>query len=242
MNETDVISDFGSSKPTVLLVCRSGKTLGALGSIVSKAGLTALTAQTAADAWEIMRSGWINCVVQDLTNVNSDAMAFFRSCRTSRNMFGIPFLFLTTEDCLPAKFEGVWPETARDGWLSLPCPAPQFLSAVNNLLSATQRRRGRPVHFPKAIETPATPPEPVHPVSKRYASGTFTAASSNSHLLAVTADALENALFSGKLGTLQFSQILGLIEPLRLTGVLKLFDGVRAGNVHLSTAKFITRN
>ena len=39
-----------------------------------------------------------------------------------------------------------------------------------------------------------------------------------------------NALFAGQLGMLQFSQILGLIEPLRLTGVLRLVDGIRAGN------------
>jgi hypothetical protein len=45
------------------------------------------------------------------------------------------------------------------------------------------------------------------------------------------------SLFAGRLGTLQFSQILGLIEPLRLTGVLKINDGVRAGSVFFVDGK-----
>src|SRR5947207_13743157 len=128
VNEAKIFDSSSSGSKGILLICRSANTLGALASILSKAGATALTAQNASDAWEIMRAGNVTCVVQDLTNVTHDSFLFFRSCRSSRNTFSIPFLFLSTGDFLAPKFDGVWPETARDAWLPLPCPAQHFLS------------------------------------------------------------------------------------------------------------------
>jgi DNA-binding response OmpR family regulator len=234
-----------SANKRVLLICRSANTLGALASILNKAGAIALTAQHAADAWEIMRSGPVTCVVQDLTNVTHDSFLFFRSCRSSRNTFGVPFLFLSTTDFIAPKFEGVWPETARDNWLPLPCPAHQFLSAIRSLIAANQPASGvasLPFSAPAQVSAPS-----ASGAQPGISSTTNTAAmlasvggkpySSGVYSPAVNAANAVNALFSGKLGTLHFSQILGLIEPLNLTGVLKLFDGVRTGSVHFVDGK-----
>src|SRR5205814_6616749 len=107
---------------------------------------------------------------------------------------------------------------------------------VRSLIAANQAAPGA-LHLPNL--TPAaitgmtasissTPPAiTIAPLQgKRFGSGAYG-----------TQPVGANALFSGKLGTLQFSQILGLIEPLRLTGALKLFDGVRTGSVHFVEGK-----
>lgn len=218
-----------TAQKSILLLCRSTNTLGALASILSKAGSSAMTAQTAADAWEILRTGAVGCVVQDLTNVNGDGFALFRAARTSRNTFTVPFLFLTTADFNVPKFEGVWPETVRDGWLTLPCPGSQFLSAVRGLVQANLTTNQSQYSQPAYAE-----PQP----SPRIETTTVNIANSTSGKLAAVAAALSpTAIFSGKLGTLNFSQILHLIEPLKLTGTLDLYDGVRVGHVYFVEGK-----
>ena len=238
MSENTLFDKSNTGSRGILLICRSANTLGALASILNKAGATALTAQNAADAWEIMRAGTVSCVVQDLTNVTHDSFVFFRSCRSSRNTFSIPFLFLATGDYIAPKFDGVWPETARDAWLALPCPAQELLGAVRSLISSNQPASvglQLPIYGPAAsasglnaaVSSAAATGVTLAAVnSKRYASGNFSMPAHSS-----------NALFSGKIGMLQFSQILGLIEPLRLTGALKLFDGVRTGSVFFVEGK-----
>lgn len=219
-------------------MCRSGNTLSALASILNKAGSAALTAQTAVDAWEIVRKGAAGCVVLDVTQLTHDALGLFRACRSSRNSFTIPFLFLTTDNCISPKFEGVWPETARDAWLALPCPAPQFLSAIRNLLAANVPPPLAPIQMDDAIETEGSKAPTARnliPVrtSRRSGTGIYTATPSRANFpVTGNGDNAPDTLFTGKLGTLQFSQILGLIEPLRLTGTLKINDGVRAGDVY----------
>jgi DNA-binding response OmpR family regulator len=244
VNDTSLFDLNGTHNSGVLLVCRSANTLGALASILNKAGSIVLTAQTPTDAWDIVRRGTVGCVVLDVTHLTHDSMGLFRACRSSRNTFSIPFLFLTTDNCIPPKFDGVWPETARDAWLALPCPAPQFLSAVRNLLAANVPQNPAPIQMDdnepdvdaSKVSTPTRRAVPVQS-KRRAATGVFNPAQTQSGMLAVNADGLANALFSGKLGTLQFAQILNLIEPLRLTGALKIFDGVRTGDVHFVDGK-----
>jgi len=241
VSDTSFLDQHGSAKLGVLLVCRSTNTLSALASILNKAGSKVLTAQSVPDAWEIVRSGTIGCVVLDVTHLTHESLGFFRACRTSRNTFSIPFLFLTTDDCMPPKFEGVWPETARDSWLALPCPAPQFLSAVKSVFAANVQAPQKVFHFETPDEYPAPPPTKTLPVAQQRGpqSGVFSASKTNSGMLAVAVAGavLEETLFSGKLGMLHFSQIMGLIEPLRLTGKLKIFDGVREGDVYFVDGK-----
>lgn len=227
-----------SAQKSVLLMCRSGNTLGALASILSKARSPAMTAQTVGDAWEIIRTGAVGCVVQDLTNISGDAFALFRACRTSRNTFTIPFLFLTTADFNAPKFEGVWPEVVRDGWLVLPCPGQQFLSAVRGLLKANLPAGQLPPSAPVQNAVVASHSEfdgEAQPPHRLDVHG--DPSSSSRRLAAVQASQSPTSLISGKLGTLNFSQILNLIEPLRLTGVLDLYDGVRVGHVYFVEGK-----
>lgn len=213
-------SSSSAAKQGVLIMCRSGNTLGALANILNKSSVTVLTAQTPDDAWEIVRKGLVGCIVQDVTNVSHDAFVFFRACRSSRNTFTIPFLFLTAENFIPPKYEGVWPETVRDHWLALPCPAQQFMSSVRNLLSSSQ---------PAAQNQQSI---------KRTGSAVYNASTMKPVRMAAAESApVQTALLSGKLGTLQLSQILGLIEPLKLTGCLKLFDGVRTGCAYFVEGK-----
>ena len=235
VSDTNLFDTKTQAKSTVLLVCRSTNTLGALAAILSKAGVTALTAQTALDAWEIARSGTVGCVVLDVTHLTHESLGLFRACRSSRNTFELPFLFLTTDDCIAPKFDGVWPETARDAWLALPCPGPQFLSAVRNVIAANVPPAPAPIKIEDDdVDSNLPTPRTVLPITVRRRAVT---SSSNTGMLAVNAAISQDALFSGKLGTLQFSQILGLIEPLRLTGVLKIFDGLRMGDVHFIDGK-----
>jgi hypothetical protein len=248
-----MLSIRGDDRANVLLFCRSNTTLGILGSILGKAGCTALTAQRSADAWECLRNGSIDCVVLDLTNATHDAFAFFRACRSSRNTFNVPFLFLTPQDFTVPKFEGVWPETARDGWLALPCPAQQFLGGVRSAISANDTNtsgtyavpamRSEPSDvFPhpgsvrvQTVNGSASSASGFHPALMPTTSGMYRMTAQASE--AATPELSAQSLFAGRLGTLQFSQILGLIEPLRLTGVLKINDGVRAGSVFFVDGK-----
>lgn len=234
-------SSNNAPQKSVLLMCRSGNTLSALASILSRAGSSAMTAQTAADAWEIMRSGSVGCVVQDLTNLTDDAFSLFRACRSSRNTFTIPFLFLTTAEFNVPKFEGVWPETVRDSWLVLPCPGQQFLSSVRGLLQANLPASPT-LHNPGFQAPPPPIPHPAYhgetQAPRRAGTSIYQDLSMSARrMAAVEATQPPNSLFNGKLGMLNFSQILNLIEPLRLTGVLDLFDGVRVGHVYFVDGK-----
>jgi len=59
---------------SVLLVCQSENTLGALAAILHQADEQALTAQTAKDAWDCIKMGTVACVVQDLTTMGGEAL------------------------------------------------------------------------------------------------------------------------------------------------------------------------
>ena len=242
MNDEAEKDERESDLAGVLLFCRSQTTLGILGSILGRSGCTPLTAQRGTDAWECLRAGSVCCVVLDLTNATHDAFTFFRACRSSRNTFNIPFLFLTPQDYVAPKFEGVWPETARDAWLPLPCPAQQFLSGVRNLLATNTTGAASTVAMARLPGTESS----LRPVTVRVQSINSRNGSGINAAIPASASGVyrvptpgngtalpslnPQALFAGRLGMLQFSQILGLIEPLRLTGVLKINDGVRAGS------------
>lgn len=232
MSDTIIYEQNGASKADVLIVCRCNNTLGALASILNKAGSAVLTAQTAVDAWKIVRRGAVGCVILDITALSHDALQLFRACRTSRNTYSIPFLFLTTDNCVTPNFDDVWPETARDAWIALPCPSPQFLTAVRNLLAANVHMAMSPNSSAEMEDGSVTPAVALLPVQKNAPKSQSSRLANN----AITAPQ-ESAIFSGKLGTLQFSQILGLIEPLRLTGALKICDGVRTGDVYFVEGK-----
>ncbi|HYF49614.1 MAG TPA: DUF4388 domain-containing protein [Planctomycetota bacterium] len=199
----------------VLLVCQSDQTLGALAAILSQNNESALTAQNAADAWDCVKSGAVGCVVQDLTQTNPDMLTLFRACRSSQAWSLIPFLFLTKKDSKITKLDGAGPEYVKDSWLALPCSAQLFLTAVRSLLEQ------------KAREAELLAPVSAMQAAKELGQ-TLAPKDAAPELLA---DA-KNAVFAGQLGQLDVTKILSMIEPLRLTGVLRVADGKRVGNVH----------
>jgi DNA-binding response OmpR family regulator len=203
---------------SVLLVCQSDNTLGALAAILHQANETALTAGNIKDAWDCIKAGAVACVVQDLTTMGGDALTLFRACRSAQQSSHIPFLFLVKKDYKVTKLETFGAELARDGYLVLPCSSQLFLTAVRALLEQ------------KAHEGQALPAAPAEGGSK----GSGSAMASVATGARPEADDLLNVggVFAGKLGLLDVTKLLSMFEPLKVTGVLKLTDGKRVGSIH----------
>jgi len=70
-----------ADRKSVLLICSSDNTLSALASILQQAGESILTAQFAPDACECIKTGTVNCIVQDATQPDADVLALFRATR-----------------------------------------------------------------------------------------------------------------------------------------------------------------
>jgi DNA-binding response OmpR family regulator len=213
---SDGLSKILKNPRGVLLVCQSDQTLGALAGILHQSSESAVTAQTAKDAWDCIKSGHIGCVVQDLTQANTDALTLFRACRSCHNTSQIPFLFLIKKDYKIVKLELTGPEVVRDSWLVLPCSAQLFLTAVRSLLEQKNREA-----------------ELLAPMSALQAANELnqTLQTNRDEDAESLLDA-KNAVFAGQLGQLDVTKILSMIEPLRLTGILRVADGKRAGSVH----------
>ena len=211
---------------SVLLVCQSENTLGALAAILHQADEQALTAQTAKDAWDCVKMGTVACVVQDVTTMGGDALTLFRAVRSAQQTSRIPFLFLVKKDYKVTKLDAFGAEIARDGYLMLPCSSQLFLTAVRALLEQ------------KVRETQTNlPPLPAAPSA---GSGNTIALLKGGTLLGMApgpkaeADELLSApgVLSGKLGALDVTKLLTMIEPMKMTGSLKLTDGKRVGSVY----------
>jgi hypothetical protein len=201
----------------VLLICQSDDTLGALAAILQQAGETGLTAQTARDAWECIKAGAVGCVVVDITSAATDALVLFRAARSSAQACNIPFLFLVSSESKSFVLDAFGDEVAPDEWLALPCTADEFLKPIRHLLDYRTSSGRYPAQ-----------PLPQTALNTTKASGSGGRA-------AVQPDDLLNAkgsIFAGQLGVLDVTKILSMVEPLRLTGVLKLADSKRYGQVY----------
>jgi DNA-binding NarL/FixJ family response regulator len=219
------MTQTGNSR-SVLLVCQSDNTLGALAAILHQADETALTAQNAKDAWDCVKMGSVACVVLDLTTMSGDALTLFRSVRSAEKYSRVPFLFLVRKDYKVTKLDTVGPEIARDGYLVLPCSSQLFLTAVRALLeqkSVRETQSGLPSTNNSSLTSTGT--------LSLLKGGTLMGMAPGSKS---EADELLNApgMLSGKLGTLDVTKLLSMFEPLKVTGTLKLTDGKRVGSVH----------
>jgi CheY-like chemotaxis protein len=190
-----------------------------LAAILQGAGHPVLTAQTGFDAWECIKAGLVHCVVLDLNIDGADAWSLFRATRSSRKSCTIPFLFLISDAPVPPQLDNYGGDTATDGWLALPCTAPQFLTAMRELeqkRAALHARLGTFAALP-TIESPR-PQKPMDLETREV----------------IPPDEIQKrgGVFSGNLGVLDVTRILSMIEPMKLTGVLTLSDGKRSGRVH----------
>lgn len=194
----------------VLLLCTSQDTVNALASILYNAGETVVSYQSLNDAWHCVKMGEVGCVVLDVSVPGADALAFFRLVRSTRQTDQLPFLFLIGDDFVVPQLNGATPEIAQDEWLVLPCPAGQFLGKVRALLHNV-----------------ALQAQPKKKAGDAAEPGSADFAISPDELLAVP-----GSVFAGRLGVLDVTKIVSMVEPLRLTGVLKVSDGKRFGQVH----------
>jgi len=217
----------------VLLLCQSQATLNALASILVHGRETIVTYHDLLEAWEHVKGNQVGCVVLDAQEPAADALAFFRAARSTTKTCDIPFLFLISDKTVIPELSSFGPELAPDAWLLLPCTSEQFLKQVRALLS---HKKGAPP-VPSAL--------PVLPAAGRPAGRPSTAVmpaggpahqkSDTAALVGYSPEELlsdRGAVFSGRLGVLDVTKIVSMVEPLRLTGVLKLTDGKRHGKVH----------
>lgn len=207
----------GNSR-SVLLVCQSDNTLGALAAILHQANETALTAQNIKDAWDCIKAGAVACVVQDLTTMGTDALTLFRHCRSAHQSSRIPFLFLVKKDYKVTKLDTWGTELARDGYLVLPCSSQLFLTAVRALLEQ------------KVRESQVIPLAPGEGGSK--GSGSTMAGVTGAGKPEADDMLSVGGVFAGKLGMLDVTKLLSMFEPMKVTGMLKLTDGKRIGSIH----------
>lgn len=194
---------------SVLLVCQNDATTGMLATILGQNGEAVLTAQNIKDAWDCLKTGVVGCVVQDFTTPVLESLTLFRAARSTQATCQIPFLFLVKKDVKIVALERVGPETTRDSWLALPCSGQLFLTAVRSLLDQKSVRD-------------------TQSLSPLWAAA---AANSPEKSAQEPAQAAEADVFSGRVGLLDVTKILSMLEPLRLTGLLKLSDGKRQGAI-----------
>lgn len=224
----------------VLLLCQSQETLAALGAILRQAGEIVVHHNGLVDAWNQVKSGAVGCVVLDAEAPASEALAFFRAVRSSARSCDTPFLFLITNEIPLPELDRWGPEVAPDAWLVLPCSADQFLQEIHKLLD--HRRHGQAAlmlatqgstHAHGSGSQPAVRGGPQPAVSApAKPAAPAPAASGDAVISPEGLLATPGSVFAGRLGLLDVTKIVSMIEPLRLTGVLRVSDGKRCGQVH----------
>ena len=212
----------------VLLVCREEKTISLLADILIRAGHPVLTAQSPEDAWECIRTGTVVQVVLDLTAPTPDHVMFVRAARSSSLTSDLPFLFITRSGYKPPILLPFGDESARDGYLPVPCPSHQFLSMVRRILDQHAQQRARLLQ--SALAAPNQ--QPAGSAGAFPALATAAVEPPAGKATMVPAPTEPPGLFAGQLGAIDVTKILSMLEPLRLTGILTLGDEKREGKVY----------
>jgi len=206
---------------SILLVCQNDATYRALSGILKKTGQLPRQAPDAIDAWTILKEGNVSCIVLDLNIGTTHALTLFRSARTHAAYAMIPFVFMISDGVPPIELigaeEAALTETRTDtasipdAWLMLPCTAQDFL----NTLHAVERN----VLTEKSsigYSVPKARPSRANSSLDAEESGAAYAVSS---------------VFAGRIGVLDLAKIIYMVEPLRLTGVLRVADEGKVGHV-----------
>jgi len=212
----------------VLLLCQSPGTLSALSAILVGGRETIVPYRDLPEAWEQVKSGKVACAVLEAQEPPPDALAFFRAVRSTTKTCAIPFLFLITDQTVIPELSSFGPELAPDAWLVLPCSSNQFLKQVRTLLSS---KKGKPPAADRISGKRSSPVLPSvaaeQPPARKRSDTAAPASFSPEELLSGP-----GAIFSGRLGVLDVAKIIHIVEPLRLTGVLKVTDGKCHGQVY----------
>jgi CheY-like chemotaxis protein len=209
----------------VLIVSREPKTAGLLAEALAHNGVPVETLEGAQAAWERIRQEGIGLIVLDLTSPRLDDLVLLRTVRSCLRTIDIPFLFLLRSDYKMPTLDGIMHEMARDGWLTLPCPAQQFALLARRMLQQMARGRDRSGLAALASKTSLLKRRPL------LIAGAPDAAHVEEEPEPETPPG-EAPLFAGQLSTIDVPQILNFIEPKRLTGKLTVTDGKREGAVY----------
>ena len=210
---------------TVLIVSREAKTAAMLEDILSHAGIPVETSEGVQPTWDRVRQEGIGLIVLDLTAPRLDDLVLMRTIRTCLRTIDIPFLFLLRSDYKMPALDGITNEMARDGWLTLPCPAQQFALLAQRMLQQMARGRERSGLASLASRTSLLKRCPLLVAG---AAGPSHAEEEPEPEVAPG----ESSLFTGQLNTIDVPQILSFLEPKKLTGKLTVTDGKREGAVY----------
>ena len=213
------------SPVAVLIVSREAKTAAMLADILSHAGVPVETSEGVQPTWDRVRQEGIGLIVLDLTAPRLDDLVLLRTIRTCLRTIDIPFLFLLRSDYRMPALEGITNEMARDGWLTLPCPAQQFGLLAQRMLQQMARGRERSGLASLASRTSLLRHRPL------LVAGAAGAARAEEEPEPEVPPG-EAPLFTGQLNTIDVPQILSFLEPKKLTGKLTVTDGKREGAVY----------
>ena len=216
-----------SPPPTAILIFSNDKGMSlTLSDLLRRSGETATLAQTPEHAWACIKSGQIGVVILDLTKPSNDCFVLLRAARSCAVTMDLPFLFLTQPDFRPPVLPSIGTERVRDTWLPMSSPGETMGNMVSRLLQhlnyCRQRVRATQVNLPITPSDPlVTPPGSASTSIRVPPPGGDTADGST-----------RINVLSGRIDSIDVTKILGMIEPMGLTGTLKVSDTGREGDVY----------
>lgn len=213
--------------PTAILIYSADKGMSlTLSDLLRRSGETATLAQTPEHAWACIKSGQIAVVILDLSKPTNDCFVLLRAARSSAVTQDLPFLFLTQPDFRPPVLPSIGIERVRDTWLPMSSPGETMGNMVSRLLQHLNYCRQR---TPQSNVAP--PVKPSEPLVTPGSSGTSVRIPAPSETDSSDGTVQINVL-SGRIDSIDVTKILGMIEPMGLTGTLKVCDALRDGEVY----------
>ena len=206
--------------PTNVLVYSHDKgTLLTLSDILRRSGETTMTAQTPEHAWACIKTGQVGVVILDMTKPSMEGLLLLRTLRTSQNAADVPILFIISPGYQPPVLPPYGEERVRDGWLTLSSPEETLSNMVSRLLQQLALCRTRQRTSPGSAANMPTTAIP----------------NKNTQRLAAPPDTVpgvKHGVMAGRLDAVDVTKILGMIEPLGLSGTLLVEDEQRKGEIY----------
>lgn len=216
------------AQPTAILIFSSDKSiLLTLSDLLRHSGETAMLAQTPEHAWACIKTGQIAVVILDLMKPTNECFVLLRAARSCAVTMDLPFLFLTPTDYRPPVLPSMGTERVRDSWLPMNSPNETMGNLVSRLLQHLNYCRQR-VRATQAM-LPVVPSEPLVIPEGSSSASTIRLTPPN---LDHPDGTMKGNVLSGRLDSVDVTKILGMIEPMGLTGTLKVSDFSREGDIY----------
>lgn len=232
----------------VLLVCPDPHKLGVLAGTLHQAGILSLTAQNAENAWECVKTGTVSVVVAELSLITADALYLIHAVRSSKRFHQIPFLLLAPAANLFSRLTSEEEMITPDGWLQIPTASREFVSAVRKLLDEVEKREeearkkekeksaaARAAGYAEADEEQRTTAQALRGIEGVEVVEEEKLRTAGRKTTMIEPDT--SSVFSGRLEAMDVTKILGMIEPLSLTGCLTVREEEREGGVYFKNGQ-----